>query len=1570
MASYQEINYKLCVLCQSPKENGPIVNKPKHTSYENLLSFLCKLYETSGDILNDNEVSLTHLSLDDLIKNSALWHRNCYSTSPIKNRLERENKIKSPRGRKRKVLDNPVSTIATSSSSYTRSCANPYDKQKCFFCQADTKETTSMISTTNAGKSLSVAVQKSQNLEFMTRLNSAINPHDGHANDIAYHLTCWCKHVINLLASPDAKYDTNTSFQNECLLKTIKFIEKKVITGEHVQTNEAEQKYINFLGGMESDAIINHKPQYERRWLISKVRAHLPDINVKKHPNNNTPGYFVLPDACVDKLVKPDDILDISQQIYKLAQLIREDTIEFIEAREEENCVSVISDESDVNTTLFSLIKWIIIGTHDECSTAKRTDIVKRHVLTICQNIMYNIKSTKQVKYTPKSDESPFKLKRRYENPQVIGHSLSIHFDTRSKILIDIASSEGSGIPYHRVINIETAIANAVIENCKTFNGIYVPPFLQRGIFVFFSTDNINFPEDTMDGKGITNGTVVAVYQVPSQTADMISPPLCIKGVDENTLSPYTTDITPCNKPSKSKLLSVRDPKMLVNADPIDKKYRLQLMVWILCSSHSRINGNSSIPSWAGYNSLISNKLPITSTGVLPILSESSTEYSTLLTVIHQTRKLKTLVVGDEHPVILSCDLAIYEKVLQIIDVDTFLKSQIIPRIGGLHTSMAVLRGIGTSIQNSGLDDIWQEADVFGSETTRQILKCNHYKRCLRAHLYTYHALFELELEQFLNDNPQYEELLNDKSQTIQNACTVKDMTEKTTLVKIANRTAIESMESELIPAFYAWEKERNSNAMFRSMTNDMHRVEKAILFIAASRSGDLNLHLQAGETLNSIFFAFDRIKYKRLWPRYISDMYKLETTHPNTWNELSSGNISVTESDIPHVSIDGDHATEHAVKCLKGKEALTGISNDETCRLRYFLSSPELSRLVTEYKEQHDIERSTATHHHELYPSAITKEQNATRKIKEAIKLCGNPFEAEEEDTLWNIVTHAYVPQKYVASILDADTHGQELYDDYVKSRLNDNESIWEPVTKENNHMYMSGKSSANHTRTDISDLRDTGDLYARLLILSNSGRDIDIKHTVGTYEFTVTPRSLFSADGTILQMNDKQKLLHSLEKLAHPNIEDVHMPNARPPYKVAIIDVSQLIRNPQKVKKTAAVKTISLLSDEFNRNITELLYDVNELILVMDTWPENSLKMRKGGGKVKKDPVRYKVKDNTKISHLTMDKLLSHEATKRDLATYLADKVLEYTANNEKIVIVSYAGKTRSNKFIEFNDNNHDEADGQMIRQGILGKSRWPTNTELTIHSTDTDVVVIAVSMYPSLVSNTRILTASGILHIKPLWQVLGPEKANALIGLHALSGCDTTGRFNYIGKPTWFHHFCKAPPYIIEALSKLGSPDELTAEVISAIAEFVCMIYTPKSVNTIFTQIYELRYFLYCSKTVESDRLPPTMGALKPCVRRAHIQGSKWGQSDIDMQQKLDPCKNGYYKLPGDGRYIPERSELPPAPVSLIEMTTCKCKKSQCRTQRCSCKAARMPCTDLCQCGEQCENDEDNYPGVAGE
>ena len=73
---------------------------------------------------------------------------------------------------------------------------------------------------------------------------------------------------------------------------------------------------------------------------------------------------------------------------------------------------------------------------------------------------------------------------------------------------------------------------------------------------------------------------------------------------------------------------------------------------------------------------------------------------------------------------------------------------------------------------------------------------------------------------------------------------------------------------------FQEWEVQRSKNAMFKSMMNYLHRVELILFFVTTSRSADLTLHLKAGEAISKLFFAMDRIKYKRLWPRYISDMY------------------------------------------------------------------------------------------------------------------------------------------------------------------------------------------------------------------------------------------------------------------------------------------------------------------------------------------------------------------------------------------------------------------------------------------------------------------------------------------------------------------------------------------------------------------------------------------------------------------------------------------------------------------------------------------------------------------------
>ena len=71
-----------------------------------------------------------------------------------------------------------------------------------------------------------------------------------------------------------------------------------------------------------------------------------------------------------------------------------------------------------------------------------------------------------------------------------------------------------------------------------------------------------------------------------------------------------------------------------------------------------------------------------------------------------------------------------------------------------------------------------------------------------------------------------------------------------------------------------------------------------------------------------------DRIKYKRLWARYIADTHALKIDHPETWRELEESNISVTKNAIPFVSIGADHACEYLNKLMKVHAGLIGISN------------------------------------------------------------------------------------------------------------------------------------------------------------------------------------------------------------------------------------------------------------------------------------------------------------------------------------------------------------------------------------------------------------------------------------------------------------------------------------------------------------------------------------------------------------------------------------------------------------------------------------------------------------------
>ena len=90
----------------------------------------------------------------------------------------------------------------------------------------------------------------------------------------------------------------------------------------------------------------------------------------------------------------------------------------------------------------------------------------------------------------------------------------------------------------------------------------------------------------------------------------------------------------------------------------------------------------SKIP---GCKSFVSSGQPPTQMGALLLLPEIAHEWSTLML---QASQLKSLIVGHDHPAVITFDMALYKKAAQLLDARPNLKKQFncVPRLAQLHT--------------------------------------------------------------------------------------------------------------------------------------------------------------------------------------------------------------------------------------------------------------------------------------------------------------------------------------------------------------------------------------------------------------------------------------------------------------------------------------------------------------------------------------------------------------------------------------------------------------------------------------------------------------------------------------------------------------------------------------------------------------------------------------------------------------------------------------------------------------------------------------------------------------------
>ena len=235
----------------------------------------------------------------------------------------------------------------------------------------------------------------------------------------------------------------------------------------------------------------------------------------------------------------------------------------------------------------------------------------------------------------------------------------------------------------------------------------------------------------------------------------------------------------------------------------------------------------------------------------------------------------------------------------------------------------------------------------------------------------------------------------------------------------------------------------------------------------------------------------------------------------------------------------------------------------------------------------------------------------------------------------------------------------------------------------------------------------------------------------------------------------------------------------------------------------------------------------------------------------------------------------------TKDNLTVFLANELMK---SKQPMVAVTREGVSTNQEDtsnIVLIHGRHEEADSNVI---YYAAEIFKLGLTVHIYSSDTDVMVLALSVLPKIGQETIIITGTGENRRKvalgPIFDALGPNKASALPGVHTLTGCDTTGNILNKTKAACFAKFLKASDDTVEAMVNLGLGNEPDEPVLTGCEKFFCELFLPKYAYVHSSDV-RWHFFKALKPNQGIEKLPPTQGSWIQHILRAHLQNSIYKQ-----------------------------------------------------------------------------------------
>ena len=181
------------------------------------------------------------------------------------------------------------------------------------------------------------------------------------------------------------------------------------------------------------------------------------------------------------------------------------------------------------------------------------------------------------------------------------------------------------------------------------------------------------------------------------------------------------------------------------------------------------------------------------------------------------------------------------------------------------------------------------------------------------------------------------------------------------------------------------------------------------------------------------------------------------------------------------------------------------------------------------------------------------------------------------------------------------------------------------------------------------------------------------------------------------------------------------------------------------------------------------------------------------------------------------------------------------------------------------------------------------------MMIHATDTDVVVLGIAV-SKILENCEIWVAFGhgsrvrYIPCHLIAAESGGVTSDAVMFVHAISGCDTVSSFYGIGKKAAWAVW-RSLPNLHEIFARLSNaPSMISSNDMEAIERYVVLLYQRTST---LSRVNDARKQLFAFGNRKIENISPTFCALEQHVKRAVYQaGHTWGQSLIREPQVPSP------------------------------------------------------------------------------